>query len=617
MSHKHPPNPPMPTSGPTATDPTTESRQTTTATQTTEEAATTPSTTSITEEPPETDPPGPSRPRKRSPVTGEERSQIVALHRRNHSIRQIAKALGRGRKKIRRVLAQEGLEPSEHAAPPSAESKLSPFTEVIRDKAKAGLTTTRILREIRELGYDGGRTILSQLVRKERSPLRPTRPVKRRFETAPAEEMQVDWSLYTVPIGHRPCRVHCLACVLGYSRKGWVGFYLDERLPTLLEGLEEAFHVFGGVTQRLVFDNPATVVLGRIGRERRPVWNPGFIEFCRHYATEPYLCPVAYPDRKGTVEKFLGYTETDFIRGSSFDNLEDLNRRARTWCNEVANRRVHGTTRLVPDELFKSERDFLIRLPEQRYPVYEESVRQVGVDSTISIKSTLYTVPARLAHRAVAVHLYAGHFEVLDRDGSIAFSRRYVDPRDRGKLQIEPSHYDGVARSAPPEPRRRLDERFLQRFPTLGSWTAGLKERMKTLAPVHLRLLLRLAARYGDQAFLAAVARAHEYRRFNAHAVRRILEREHPLAEDEEPVSPLGPDARARALLSDVEPGSLDGYGHLDRDEPQEDPPTGEPGDARDAAAEDASSSSGAGAQDSPDASRADDREENDDGTQE
>ena len=92
---------------------------------------------------------------------------------------------------VRRVLKEEGIEDSR--APRSSEarapttSKLEPFESSIRERVQNGLTTTRILREIRALGYRGGRTILAERVRQIEAELvlepRRAKKVKRRFET--------------------------------------------------------------------------------------------------------------------------------------------------------------------------------------------------------------------------------------------------------------------------------------------------------------------------------------------------------------------------------------------------------------------------------------------------
>jgi transposase len=219
---------------------------------------------------------------------------IVELHQQGYGTRQIARRVCHDSKTVRRVLLQKGLL-NPISTPPSPH-KLDPFRELIRQKVDKNLTLTRILREIREAGYSGGRTILSDYVRSIRSPLVPSRTAKRRFETGPGAEMQVDWSLYTVPMAGEPVRVHALCCVLAYSRKAHVRFYRDERESTLLEGLTLAFEAFGGVAMRAVFDNMSTVVLGRIGPNHKPLWHPRFLDFARYYGFEPFACRVRDPD---------------------------------------------------------------------------------------------------------------------------------------------------------------------------------------------------------------------------------------------------------------------------------------------------------------------------------
>jgi len=520
---------------------------------------------------------------RNSTVSTEERQRILELRNHRYGMREIALRLSRDRKTIRRVLEEEGLLDRD---PPDTTNKLDPFRDLIREKVGKHLTATRILREIREQGYTGGRTILTDYVRSIRAEVVPRRRVKRRFETRPAEESQVDWTVYTVPIAGEPERIHALVCELAYSRKAHVHFYRNERQPTLLEGLARAFEALGGVAQRVVFDSMSTIVLGRIGSNGKPIWHPRFIDFAKYYAFHPFLCKVRYPDRKGRAEAFLWFLERSFVRGSEFSSFEDLNERVHEWLDNVANRRVHGTTGLVPDEAWLAERDLLIRLPEKRFAVHEDSVRQVGPDATVWIQGTPYTIPAHLAHpSSVAVRLYAEHFEVLDRASKVAFTRRYVESKDKGKLQIDAAHYAALPRREATTPGTRIDELFLKRFPQLAALLEGIAKRMKALAPVHLRALWRLADTYGEEAFLRAAHRALEYRRFNAEAVRRILEREHPVPEPP-PVTPMSPAARTLALLSEVEPASLDSFAHLDKATPSEATPNESPLDIQPAPAQ-------------------------------
>jgi hypothetical protein len=199
----------------------------------------------------------------------------------------------------------------------------------------------------------------------------------------------------------------------------------------------------------------------------------------------------------------------------------------------------------------------------------------------LSIRGTRYTVPAALAHQTVTVRLYSDRFEVLGRDGAVAFGRAYVPAAEKGRLVIDPTHYDSVPRHGAKRATgatRRLEDRLVARFPALTDLVAGLQARMKGLVHVHLAALLRLADAYGDEAFLRAATRAQEHRRYDWHAVRRLLDREAP--PPEEPIPPVGAAARAHAALGDVEPGSLDDYAGLDRRAPA--PPATDPPSATD-----------------------------------
>src|SRR3972149_6543948 len=149
-----------------------------------------------------------------------------------------------------------------------------------------------IRTEIRAQGYSGARSILARKVRilQQKLALAPTKTVKRRFETRPGEEMQIDWSPYRIPIAGVLRTVHALGCLLCASRKLWVHFYRDERQPTLLEGLASSFEYFQGCTLRLVLDNMATAVLGRYGADGKPLWHPRFLDFARHYGFDPFAC---------------------------------------------------------------------------------------------------------------------------------------------------------------------------------------------------------------------------------------------------------------------------------------------------------------------------------------
>lgn len=506
------------------------------------------------------------------------RRKIVKLHKLGFGQRRIQKKTGVGRKAVSGLLRQLGYLKNPQAASRPKASKLDPFRELVQEKARKQLTTSRILRELRQAGYQGGRTILALYVKKLRPRSEPRRRVFRRFETRAGREMQVDWSPYRVELGAQERLVHAFGAILAFSRKEHIRFYPDEREATLLEAHTHAFEDFQGVTEQVVYDRMATVVLGTIGKDRQPLWNPRFLEFAQYYGYEPFLCKPKDPDRKGKKEKFFQYLERDFLRGERFDSFQDLNARARVWLDGVANPRIHGTTRGVPDQVFaEQERPFLIRLPDTRYLVAQEETRKVGPDSVLSIRGTSYTVPATLANQSVRVRLFAERFEVLGPANEVAFAREYAGGAEKGRLQIDPSHYQSLRPRGLHRSPAQLEEYFTKRFPELADLMTGIRLSMKSLASIHLRALARMADTYGEDAFRKAALRAQSFHRHDAYAVRRILEQSHPLPIPE-PKPGLTAEARVLGELGEVDGGTLDDYARLDTSQPALEPDHPEPG---------------------------------------
>jgi len=499
-------------------------------------------------------------------LTTDDLDQMVRLHELGYGTRKIALKLDITRSVVRSALLKLGFNKPANSDPPNKTSLLDPYRQSIQQKVEANLTTSRILREIKQDGYQGSRTILADFVRSLRPNLQPHRKVFCRFETPAGREMQVDWSPYKVPIAGTETVVHAFAMMSAFSRKEHIRMYPAENQNILLEAHVHGFNDFGGICQRIVYDRMSTVVLGTIGADRKPLWHPEFKDFAEHYGFEPYLCKPRDPNRKGKKEQFFSFFYRDCICACEFASMEDLNQRVRHWLDTVANVRVHGTTGLVPDEAFEEEKPLLIRLPGTHYPVGRREVRKVDNDAVLSVAGTRYNVPVHLANREVEIMLYAQHFEVLEPNGDIALSREYAPPEQKGRLILEPGLYEPLHKKDKTRPRMsapKLEQAFMTRFPTLESLMTGIKLRMKSLSVVHLRALLKLADEYGEQAFVEIATRVQEAKRFDSHAVRRLLEREHP---HNEPLPNPGLDAASRVAqqLGDVDPGSFEDYAYLD-----------------------------------------------------
>ena len=117
-------------------------------------------------------------------LRGGDVKQIYEMRGAGHSTRAIARELGLARNTVLRYLkSPEAIRPKPRSR---RGSKLDPYTEHIDRRLGDGLENCVVLlRELRDLGYDGSNTILSEYVRPRRRRRQPEATM--RFETEPGE----------------------------------------------------------------------------------------------------------------------------------------------------------------------------------------------------------------------------------------------------------------------------------------------------------------------------------------------------------------------------------------------------------------------------------------------
>ena len=298
--------------------------------------------------------------------------EIQVLKRQGKSIRAISAELGVARNTVRKYLRSGGA-PKMKERPPRP-SKLDPFREYLKERIRAALPeripASVLGREIAERGYQGKGAILRAYVASLRPAPTPDPVV--RFETAPGEQMQVDWGEFRA--GGDP--LSAFVATLGYSRSTYVEFVTDKTLATLKRCHVDAFEWFEGVPFRVLYDNMKTVILSRHtygpGLHR---FQPGFLDFARHYGFLPQVCQPYRAKTKGKVERFIHFLRYSFyvplatrLRAAGLVlDVETANIEVKRWLTTVANERCHGTTGEIPRVRWEAEREKLLRLPPQ-YP---------------------------------------------------------------------------------------------------------------------------------------------------------------------------------------------------------------------------------------------------------
>jgi hypothetical protein len=140
-------------------------------------------------------------------------------------------------------------------------------------------------------------------------------------------------------------------------------------MRTLIDGLEDAFRSFGGVPQELLFDQMKSVITRDLRLQGGAlVRNLEFLRFAHHWSCTPRACRPYRAQTKGKVERPVRYLRDHFVYGRTFAHDGDLDQQRRAWLDDVANVRVHATTRERPRDRFdRDERRRLQPLAPRSY----------------------------------------------------------------------------------------------------------------------------------------------------------------------------------------------------------------------------------------------------------
>lgn len=363
---------------------------------------------------------------------------IHELRQRGLSISAIARQLGLDRKTVRKYLNTDAAAVGVRAPSPHG-GKLGPYHWYLNHRIKAcpALSGTRLLREIRQLGYDGGYTILLNYLRAIRPPA--VREFEVRFETPPGQQAQVDFACFHVCFQHTPevvNRVWLFTMVLGHSRYLFGAFCRRQDLATVIRMHIEAFEYFGAVPGELLYDRMKTAVLDE-DEHGEVRYNETLRVMLQHYGARGRACKAYRPRTKGKVERPYRYIREDFYLGSQFDHMDDLNAQFRKWLDEVANCRLHRTTGQYVDQAFAAQFEALVPLPKLRFEALLALERKVNNEGMVAYGGNYYSVPDGTSSRILEVQVKALELHIVDHGQVIA---RHAISEGKGQRIMDPTH---------------------------------------------------------------------------------------------------------------------------------------------------------------------------------
>ena len=416
------------------------------------------------------------------------------------TIGTIASQLGLHHDTVRAALETEGFN---RARREHANRVTDPYLDFIRQTLKQypRLRATRIFRMIKTRGYEGSVSQLRRIV----ADIRPTRAEAfLRLRTFPGQEAQADWAHFgKVQIGRAHRKLSCFVITLSYSRALALSFFFDQSLENLLRAHVDAFNEFTGCPRVILYDNCKQVVLDRRGNDVH--FHPRLLELAAHYHFTPRPCRPGRGNEKGRVERAIQFIRSSFFAARPFTTLEDFNRQARQWRDQVAYQRrwPEDDSRIVVD-VFGEEQPRLLTLPAHAFDA--DLVVPARSGKTIYVRFDLndYSIPPDAVGAALTLAVSPTTVRILNVDVEIARHRRSWD---RHQLIEDPAHRQalleekrramgsspsGRLRLAVPESETLLDEAF-RRGESISRSTTQLVQLLDDYTAEELRSAIRSA----------------------------------------------------------------------------------------------------------------------------
>ena len=409
-------------------------------------------------------------------------------------------------------------------------SKIDPFKEqIITWRCKPfEFNGTRIYRELKKLGYTGSINPVYRFLRRidgdEDGQISSKATV--RHESPPGDQAQFDWSPYVVKIGDTRKNVICFSLILAASRKMSICFSYREDADSIYEAVQELFEDLGGVTLEMLVDNPKALVIENNPKAQSEIiYNPHAMLLAKHMGFELNACPCYWPRKKGKVERPFEFIYEQFIKGSSFATMEELNRRGKEFINEHCNE-VHSTTERIPNEHYlQDEKHTLLPLPKERYRMNDLIRRKVSNDSLVSIDGSKYSVPVQYVGKWVYFRIvYGFRIEIYDKTQKKLILT--VEKAEKKHTIIKDDmHYDAIAKGVPtslPQIRREFTARFIN-----GKRFLEAAEKRINQPTRVARDILKLQELYDDEVLDGFIDMAIDTENFSTKAFKMMIKEYH------------------------------------------------------------------------------------------
>jgi len=370
------------------------------------------------------------------------------------SIKQITRERQLSRNTVRKIIRSEATAFEYERT--SSQPKLGGYSEQLKQwlEADAALPrkqrrhAKRLHQQLTEQGYAGAYDSIQRYVKQWKVDHQRGTPkafIPLAFD--PGDAMQFDWSEETVEIAGISQKIKVGHFRMCYSRKLFVVAFPREQLEMVLEAHRRAFNYFGGVTKRIIYDNPKTIVHKVLQGKERDL-NKRFARMASHYLFEPVMCNPASGWEKGQVEKQVqdvrGWV---FLPKLKFASMADLNTHLQQQSDHLNDSLQHPQIQdKTRSEVFQqTEAQCLIAVGHD-YESYSQHECRASSTSLVRYDRNHYSVDAKAAGQCVSIRAFADTVQVFYKHEMVA---EHVRVFHQNEICYNPWHYLNVLHKKP------------------------------------------------------------------------------------------------------------------------------------------------------------------------
>lgn len=311
---------------------------------------------------------------------------------------------------------------------------------------------------VEECGYRGSLRSLQRYVAATFP--QPKLRARRRVETPPGAQAQVDWATFRdTMVGGRERDLLSFRMRLSHSRMSATVWSETKDQIAWHHVHNEGFRRLDGIPAVVRVDNEKTAIAHGAG-----AWGEINEPYRRYAQTVRFhidACSPRCPEAKGKVERSIRDLRFEADpRGRHWNSLEELQAWSDEKDRESAWRRICPATGTSVLEAWTEEKRALSPLPILPEPFDLVATRTVGRDCMVAFEGRSYSVPFRLVGKRVEARGCSGRVQILFGAEIVAIHERHTSER----LVIDPRHFEGESTDQvlAPMPLGRMGRRLAE-----------------------------------------------------------------------------------------------------------------------------------------------------------